>query len=294
MASDESAPRSASRYSSIPASARDSSPALAVPPAALLHFCERLAALPQQATGVLVLGAPEAPVGRVLFERGRVCWAAAHSMSKRLTDLLCHQHSPPIEAERVQRAYEECVKHRKIFGEHLVETGVVTEDGLRRALRQHIAESMALLSDPALPSSWFGREQQLYDARFTFSTGELIVNLGALWDMDAAYQATARLRRVAEPAACVGLGFVRTPPNDLLPVAQSYSASVSAVDLLALGTWVQQLNDQLRGALEPDFACYKRSDGCTAVGWTEGRLGYAVICNSPGAITQVMSRVLNT
>ena len=294
MFEDTSPAPSVRRYSSVPASARDSSPALAVPPSALLAFCERLAALPRSGTGVLLFGDVETPIGRILFEKGRVCWASAHNMRKRLTDLLCHQHDPPLDRERVEQAYAECVRSRKIFGEHLLECGVVSEHGLRRALRQHIAESMALLSDPAIPARWIGQEQRSYDARLTFSTGELLTNLGALWDLDAAYEATSRLRRVAEPAECVGIGFVVTPAGELLPVAQSYSDNVSALDLVGLGSWVGRLPTSLQHAIEqPHFACYKRADGNTALGWIDGRIGYAVVCSSPSAVSQVLSRILN-
>jgi hypothetical protein len=295
MFDDSSAAQSTRRYSSVPASAQDSSPALAVPPATLLLFCERLADLPRHATGTLVFGSAQAPVGRILFEQGHVSWAAAQNMRRRLTDLLCHQQDPPIDPERVEKAYAECVAQRGVFSDYLVQSGLVTVEGMRRALRQHFAESMALLSDPALAVTWVSGGRSDYDPRFTFSTGELLTNLGALWDMDAAYRATARLRRVAEPGACVGVGFVRTHSSDLLPIAHSYSGSVSAVDLLALGKWVTELPGLLRDALEsPEFASYKRADGCTALGWTEGRIGYALVCNSAAAVSQVMSRILTT
>lgn len=282
------------RYSSVPASARDSSPALAVPPGALVALCERLAALPSAATGMLILGQGEQPVGRILFEQGRICWASAQSMRRRLTDLLCHQHDPPLDPERVERAYADCVKNRKIFGEHLLEVGIVSEHGLRRALRQHIAESLAVLSDPALISQWTAHDQRSYDARLTFSTGELLTNLGGVWDFDAAYEAHARLRRVVEPASCVGLGFVRTPAGDVLPVAQCNAENTSALELLDLGGWVGQLPQSLQHAVEqPHFACYRRSDGCVALGWLEKRIGYAVVCALPSAVSQVLSRILS-
>jgi hypothetical protein len=286
-------PRSDHHQSSVPASARDSSPALSVPPAALLLLCERLARLPRHATGVLVFGSTSDPAGTMMFERGRICWAAARSMRSRLTDLLRFQHDPPLEPARVELAYEECVRDRRIFGEYLVESGIVTEHGLRRALRQHIAESMALLSHPTLSSSWTQQHEHFHDARFTFSTGELLTNLGAVWDLDAAFAATARLRRVAEPVECIGLAFVTLASGDVIPVAQTCSSGVSATDLIAMGTWLQRLPTSLQGAIvSPDFACYRRADGCTALGWTEGRIAYAVVCNSSVAVSQVMSRVL--
>lgn len=295
MLNDATSSHSARRYSSVPASARDSSPALMVPPAALVALCERLAALPVSATGMLVFGTSEQPVGRILFEQGRICWASANSMRRRLTDLLCHQHEPPLDPERVEQAYVECVKNRKIFGEHLLQVGIVTEHGLRRVLRQHIAESVALLSDPALTSHWIAREQRAYDARLTFATGELLTNLGAVWDFEAAHEASARLRRVVEPAACVGLGFVRTPSGDLLPVAQCNAQNTSALELLDLGGWVGGLPQSLQHAVEhAQFACYRRSDGCMALGWIEERIGYVVVCASPSAVGQVLSRVLNS
>lgn len=228
-----------------------------------------------------------------MFERGQVCWAAAASMRRRLTDLISHQHDPPLEPALVESAYRECVKERKVVLEHLVASGVATKEGLRRALRQHIAESMALLSDPAIKTRWVGQERSGYDPAFAFSTGELLANIGALWDVGAACEATARLRRVAEPATCFGVGFARTASGDLLPVAHCHSAGCSVAELLALGGWIGHLPEVLAGVIgRPEFASYKHEDGRTALGWIEGRIGYALVCGSPTTIGHVVSRIL--
>jgi hypothetical protein len=183
-------------------------------------------------------------VGTVLVERGRVCWAVASSMRRRLTDIMRNQRDPPLPAEDLERIYAECVEAGKPLGETLLERGIVSESGLRSALRQHSAEAIALLSFPPKEFTWKPRRAASYDPRFTFTASELMVSLGALVDVSAARAARLRLRQALAGTGS-GAGFIdagKTP----VPVAAEQEDQISVENLRMLGEWLHGFR-QARG-----------------------------------------------
>ncbi|MBL9039648.1 MAG: hypothetical protein JNG84_14120, partial [Archangium sp.] len=84
----------------------------ALPPAcgpdSVLRVLSTLEVLPAEATGALVFGAVHKMSGVVLLERGRVCWAAAQGLQKRLTDLLRGCCTPPLEHDAMERLFNAC------------------------------------------------------------------------------------------------------------------------------------------------------------------------------------------
>jgi hypothetical protein len=279
------------RPSTLPASAPDSSPALLVPPEAAAVFLTRIEQLPSDSTGAFVCGDTAEAAGSVLVERGRVCWAVANSMRRRLTDIMRFQREPPLAAEELEQVYADCRKAGRPLGEVLLERGIVTEVGLRSALRQHSAEAIALLSFPPRRCVWQPREHTSYDPKFTFSAAELMVSLGAL--VDVAATRTARLRlRYALAGAGSGAGFIdaaKTP----IPVAAVNEDSISVENLRMLGDWLHGFR-AARGAWvdEPRVVSCCWKTGESVVGWFEGTLSFAALCDSSALAAQVISRVM--
>lgn len=277
------------RHSTLPVSARDSSPALLIPPGATQCFFTRLEALPRDVCGALVLSRDGEQVGAVLMEHGRVCWAMAHAMRRRLTDLLCHQTTPPLDEQVVRSVYRECVDNHQPLGETLVRRAIVSETGLRRALRQHNAEAIALLSVPESEAVWTPKRSATYDSRFTFGTTELLVSVGALADAESASRARQVLRGVTPPdgtgAAYVALG------GDPIPVAEVNSTRFGAADFMDLGRWLSSTHLTTSKALGRPRVTQCRLGKDSLVGWFEGHLGYVVCCTNTAA-GRVMSQAL--
>src|ERR1700753_1700020 len=97
--------------------------------------------LPAGATGALRFGEH----GIVLVESRKICWAAANNMRVRLTDILCNTATPPVPRDQVEEIARACTKTRRPLGESLVESGLVSETGLKAALRRHTVEAVAHL-----------------------------------------------------------------------------------------------------------------------------------------------------
>src|SRR5215468_11858712 len=73
--------------------------------------------------------------GVVLFDAGRVCWAAIPGAGRRLIDLVSAHAS--VSRPRVEAAYAECRARGAGFGELLVERKLIEPDELRELLLLH-------------------------------------------------------------------------------------------------------------------------------------------------------------
>ncbi len=204
----------------------------------LLRLLKGIDRLPRGATGALVFASKDAPQGTVLVEENRVCWAAASNMEHRLTDILRHESDPPLPKALFDAVYEECHRDRIPLGETLVERGIVTTEGLSRALRQHTAEAICVLaSSKALSPVWASNRQWPYDAEHTFSTGELMSCVGSFGFDEEAQQAEQRLRELT-PMASVGIAYLETGHE--LPVAQVAVDGWECSALVDLGHWARK------------------------------------------------------
>ena len=174
--------------------------------------------LPEGATGALVFTSQDAPQGTVLVEDNRVCWAAASNMEHRLTDILRHESFPPLPAATFEALYEECHRDHIPLGETLVERGLVTPDGLWRALLRHTAEAVCVLaSSSSLSPVWASNRQTRYDAQYTFSTSELLSCAGSFGLEEQASEAQETLREIT-PREAVGLAYHSSDSHEL-PIA---------------------------------------------------------------------------
>ncbi|MEO7731533.1 MAG: DUF4388 domain-containing protein, partial [Kofleriaceae bacterium] len=136
---------------------------------------------PHESGAFLVDGDGDGTVrGSVFVETGRVCWAAAPGRSGRLRDLL-HRHSArPVDDVELDDAFAACRQAQRPLGELLVERGLVSDEGLRAALKQHTVESLIAQCDGLpRPVTWVRHRRRGYHARFTFAPVELLAAAGA-------------------------------------------------------------------------------------------------------------------
>jgi len=205
-------------------------------PPTLLRLLRGIDGLPRGATGALACTDLDSPQGTVLIEDRRICWAAASDMENRLTGLLRAQSQAPLSPIAFEEVYQECHRENMPLGETLVARGLVSSDGLRRALRQHTAEAIARLSTAAgLTLTWAFNRTKRYNAQFTFGTPELLCCIGALGLEPLAEEADRTLREVT-PDRAVGVAFL-TGADHALPVAQVSAERWCCQSLLDLGEW---------------------------------------------------------
>ena len=108
--------------------------------------------------------------GVVFVERGRICWAAARGLARRLTELLLDR----APAAKLEELFRECQARGAPLGETLVDRGIVSAEDLRSALFVHTAESLTALCRRPARMAWRARSGHGYSPRFTFTTTELL------------------------------------------------------------------------------------------------------------------------
>ena len=270
-----------SRPSTVPVSATETSPAHWVKPAAVLPLLERIERLPDDATGALMLGTGAESQGIVLLERGRICWAVASDMKRRLVDLLRHQAEPALSKASIESVYADCRSLNRPLGECLVESGLITDRGLWRALRQHNAEAIAVIAAKLVPGEFEFQhhKHQRYDARFTYSTTEVLVTLGALGDQETATLARIELRRCV-PEGGRGAAYTRDREGaGIIPIGEVGTADVSSEAFMDMGAWARSTLDVAAAVTSEVRAVTGTSpEGQSIVAWSESGIIYMVLC----------------
>lgn len=252
----------------------------------LLQDLDRLS---ERATGALVFGDSQQHQGTVLLERGRLCWAMARRMGKRLTDLLARQSDPPVSEAVLEEVYQRCRRERAPLGEELVRSGHVTSEGLHRALRQHTAEALAVLAEtPGLPMHWIDRSAQTYNPRFTFSPAELLVELGALTQRSLSVKAQEELA-AALVGGGQGVAFLRATGAPQ-PFACFGLEDLTVEGVLGLGRWALGSAD-VAGALSErrDVVCALDEAGAGLLTWSTDGVLYAAVCADPSTFACAVS-----
>lgn len=233
-------------------------------------------------SGAFVFDDADTVRGSVFVETGRVAWAAAPGRSRRLRDLLQRHAERPHAGRELDQAFADCRDAGRPLGELLVERGLVSDDGLRAALKQHTVESLIVqCNGTPEPVTWVPHRHRGYLARHTFAAVELLAAAGAqLYPKESAGagdDALAQLPTVSAGSFAIG--------DDDLPVAvwSSGSASWCVRDLLELGGWAAAALSACNGF---STAVMQRAmdgaTGATAIAWrTHRRLIHAAIIQEP-------------
>lgn len=232
-----------------PVSARTAS--VHVPLRSIAEACAFVDDLEPESIGELVVSGSGEPEGAVFVERGRVCWAAARGLSRRLSELLIARSA--LSAVDLEDFFWACRARGERFGEALVSRGIVTGDQLRTALLQHSTESLSLLCRTGMSGSWKPRSVGGYSPQFTFGTAEVLCRAGRTAHEDLATSAAREI------VACFAEGewaaaFVRTPEHaSPQPIALPRGAPLSASRLVEAGRWAASALD-LAHALQDEDA----------------------------------------
>jgi hypothetical protein len=245
--------------------------------------------LPEGATGALRFG--ERSV--VLVENNAVCWATSPQMRQRLTDLLRHQLEPPPPRAVLEQLYADCRAHGMPLGERLVASGLVTVAGLRFSLKQHNAEALAVIALAGEEASGFiPHKHSRYDARFSFSTAELLARM-----TEQRYEAEGRVARVVlearlEPGT-PALVLKREPGCAMaMPLALQDCQRLRLQDASTLGRWAQDTLD-VCGAVDGATRVVSGSllNDQTALAWYEQGLAFVALCDGRQRLARCLSKL---
>lgn len=232
--------------------------------------------------GELVVNGADGPRGAVFIERGRICWAAARGLARRLTELLGERST--LDPHAMESVFRTCKEQHIPLGEHLVSRGVLSASDLRDALLQHTIESLGHLCSSDARASWVPRAGKSYSPRFTFATSELLAHIGASTHLEVATQ----LRPVLATSFAEGewaAAFVRSSTSAFPePVAVHGAAPRSATTLVRFGKWAASVLD-VAAAFSDDgaFLSVARPSAADARSLVAFRHGDAVVAGETGA-----------
>jgi hypothetical protein len=257
--------------------------------AASVRVLEEIERLPNGATGALVF----AEHGMVLVENKRICWAVAHGMQRRLTDLLCEQ-SATLQRQQAEDLYRKCKREGRPLGETLVSSGLVSLAELQSTLLRHNGEALRTLAQFSnlREVKFSSLSARGYDARLSFTTSELLAALSARRYRTEAADAKATLVEFAR-ADARSFAFVRDPQiADGVPIAVDKGCSLRVADLRVLTAWALRTLD-VASFVDPgaQVLCGQWCAKTSIVVWKNADVYYVSLCESRPASTLLLSQL---
>lgn len=241
-------------------------------------------------SGLLNFGSPTSR-GGVFVEAGRVCWAAASGLGRRLSDLLAEHAS--LRGVDLDALHARCTAIGKPLGRALMEEQLIAPDELEAALRQHSAESLVEICRHADTPTWVPRLGPGYAPRLTFRPIELLCDAVALFRRDARVHARQRLDALASDGTQAVAFVIDLASATPLPIAEV--GGVTLRDALALGRWstaLRRASHEL-GTDAPFALATNGGGGAVAVSFApEHGLLFAVRCADHTAIATTTARHL--
>lgn len=255
--------------------------------------------LPEDACGVLRFE----DHGMVLVEHRRICWAVAKGMEKRLSDLLRHQRQPPLDRKELEGILRRCRTSGTPLGEALLESGQITEDGLRSALFRQATEAVAHIARAStLRWTFHPHTSARYDARFLFSPVEVFCALGARRDRVMA-AAARRALEAQVPDDAVGFAFLTDASERVSVVVSVVGELVFRVPaMLDACSWATALFD-IAALVDPgvSIASGRWADGgrqfglggskATVLAWRAMGMTFCALCATQGSAALLTSRL---
>ncbi|MFT3842735.1 MAG: hypothetical protein QM723_37450 [Myxococcaceae bacterium] len=252
-----------------------------------LRVLSRVEELPAESTGALVFGSDPKVAGMLLLEHGRVCWAAAPALRRRLSDLLRECASPPMDNAEAENLFQACKLRQRPLGELLVSEGRVTPQALRLALLHHTAESLLMVQPWASEPHWVSHRARGYQSAFTFLPVELLCHANAVARGEVKAQLLAGLL-VEVAGTRVAAVFDR--PGEVLIACQLPEGFAQLRELRAAGAWAaQSLADGPARSEALKFAF--DGHGGTWVGWRNDGLTWLVRCTGRDDFSALMRRL---
>lgn len=210
------------------------------------------------ATGEIAVRGTNEPLGSIFVDQGRICWAAARGLARRLSELLAKRAG--LAPAAMEAHFLDCKMQRTPLGEHLVGRGVLSAEELREALLTHTVESLVVLARSDARSTWTPRAGTTYNPRFTFGTAELLAEIGGLAHPNVAASVRPLLHTLFD-AGEWAVAFVRDSGSaSPRPVAIQGPVPPAAAILARFGKWGASILD-VTGSFTDEAALFAVSRG---------------------------------
>lgn len=217
--------------------------------------------------------------GVVLFDAGRVCWAAIPGAGRRLIDLVSSHAA--VARPQIEAAYAECRARGVPFGELLVERKLVEPAELRELLLRHTSETLVALSDRDAEPVWVPHRAGGYQPRFTFTLPEIAASTTAA---GLSIDVTAARGELAAVVGDAGAGAAFDVDLDGSPLAFAVRGELDYDEVRALGAWVTEVASRWPSDSFPGFIVASMASGGLVAWATSGCLFGARFASSPGLI----------
>lgn len=259
----------------------------------LHQILDRVEAMGPSETGALVIGPRDAPLGTVLIELGRVCWAATPRLRRRLTDLLLERTAHPLERALMEATFRRCRREGKPLGEVLVAAEMVTRDRLREALFLHSSEALVQMVATESEEIGFIRHHNArYAAEFTFTPLDMLCGVGRV--------VTSTTQPDSEPAWLDEFDghlataiFVHHPddPRTLVPLHVSSEVPLAARDVADLGIAADGLlHGSIVEVIGGRTGAFIGPHGATAVAFEHEGCVVVVLCADGSSASRIFTR----
>ncbi|MEM6734043.1 MAG: hypothetical protein AAF658_20945 [Myxococcota bacterium] len=256
-----------------------------VPMERVREVLARIDELPRDATGVLRFSEHSA----VLVESGRICWAAARGMQRRLTEVLCEEASPSIERRELEEILAHCRESGRPIGEALVASGRVSERSFERALFGQTVSAIEQLArletaEPTFTPHFRAR----YDARFTFDSVDLLTEINAR-ELDGRRDIAFTAFDSVLPKEAVGVGFALRERRPVAVVGPR-SGTPRVAELVEICAWVSHVHELCQMS-EPRAVILNFRGSGAVVTWRAETLCYFAICAKRSVAAVLISRL---
>jgi hypothetical protein len=208
-------------------------------------------------------------------------------MRNRLTTLLGELHDPPLDRDYLDELYRSC-RHQAAFIDALLASGRVSANGLRAALMAHTLEAILHIASSDAPFQEFLPNKR-YNARFSFSTAELLAAIGAQRDRTRAERAHAELDQVLVPESS-GWGFLRDAgAGSPLVIASAGKPAPPTSEMIVLSNWAAGLFD-VSLVFDDDVRVAAASFvGAEIVAWRAEAALFVAKCENRAAVARLIS-----
>lgn len=222
--------------------------------------------------------------GAVLFDVGRVCWAAVPGAGRRLTDLVSSAARVP--RATIEDAYAACRASGARVGEVLVARNVVSAEQLRALLLVQTAETLVTLADGGAEPVWVPHRSGGYQPRFTFPVAEVVAAAAAT---GLALDPTAARAELARVVDGWGVGAAFDVAGHPLPFAVGGEADDYEL-LCGLGEWAAHALRGWRAEAAPRFALADLGGG-GVVAWRAHEAVLGAQFATPSGLARVLAHL---